>query len=214
MFTFFTVFNLDASPPNAPGEDVLQHWVERATKGDREAASEIYRVSCNRVHRAIRPLCRNDADALDVVQDTFEKALQALPGYRPRAGKSFYSWLLTIALNTARRQGARSARLLTMDESPLSRLRESRQGQAESPEETNLEIKDALLHVLGKLSEQDRKIVCLRYGAEMTAEEIAQLFRMSAANVRKICERRRKTMLAELRAATGDRPIRNEREET
>ncbi len=58
--------------------------------------------------------------------------------------------------------------------------------------------KQALLKALAELPERDRKIVCLRYGAELSAEEVEEVTHVSAANVRKICERQRKALLERL----------------
>ena len=82
--------------------------------------------------------------------------------------------------------------------------RAARDGLAdsESPSDSNSEglweRKNALLEALAELPERDRAVLSLRYGGELSAPEVAQALGLSAANVRKICERRRAELLAKL----------------
>ena len=80
----------------------------RAVAGDRDAFAELvteYYPSCLRV--ATRML-RNTADAEDAVQDTFLRALRALPRFRPEV--PFRAWLFRILLNQCATHGRRHSR--------------------------------------------------------------------------------------------------------
>jgi RNA polymerase sigma-70 factor, ECF subfamily len=80
----------------------------RAVAGDRDAYAELvteYYASCLRV--ATRML-RNAADAEDAVQETFLRALRALPRFRPEV--PFRAWLFRILLNQCATQGRRRSR--------------------------------------------------------------------------------------------------------
>ena len=87
--------------PSRPTDDVAA-WVQRAQAGDAAAFRHIYERYVRRVHRAVRALTPNDADAEDATHDAFAIAWERLETYRPRPSSTFASWLMTIAYNVAR----------------------------------------------------------------------------------------------------------------
>lgn len=191
----FTLDGLDGSGLNeAADEDEVQRLVDRARRGDRAAAGRIYRLHAKRVFRALRPLCRNDEEAEEVLQDAFIKALGALVRYRRRRGARFITWLLTISLNTARsRLRRKPVTLVPTEPATLERL---------GPRTANLDDSDedearraALMFALSELSDRDREIVTLRYGSGLNASEVGAVCGIREANVRKICQRRRDRLL-------------------
>lgn len=52
----------------------------------------------NDLYFAALAMCRNEADALDVVQETFYKAYRSFADFRPQAG-GFKAWMFTILRN-------------------------------------------------------------------------------------------------------------------
>jgi RNA polymerase sigma factor (sigma-70 family) len=56
------------------------------------------------------------------------------------------------------------------------------------------------LNALGELSRRERDIVSLRYGAELSANEIANIVTLEPANVRKVLERTRARLGAQIEA--------------
>lgn len=96
-------------------------WTElalRARDGDQQALEDLVRVS----QREVRILCAHlgDPDTVDdLVQDTYFRALRALPRFRNDG--SARSWLLTIARNAcadATRRRVRRRRRVAGDELP------------------------------------------------------------------------------------------------
>lgn len=73
--------------------------IHRAQAGDQQAFGTLVQQHQGRVHSFVWRLCGNPDHALDITQDTFIKAWQALPDWRPEA--RFQTWLLRIARNTA-----------------------------------------------------------------------------------------------------------------
>jgi RNA polymerase sigma factor (sigma-70 family) len=59
---------------------------------------------------------------------------------------------------------------------------------------------------VAEVPEREREILSLRYGAEMNASEIAEIFNLNPAGVRKICERWRDRLAARIEElqATGE----------
>lgn len=113
--------------------------------------------------------CGDRALAEDLLADTFERVLTARrPFDRRKASEK--TWLYTIALNLLRdhaRRGAAGARALERvsvgDRHPPEREFEA------------VEQRDSLGRALAALSEEERETIALRFGAELTAPEIARL---------------------------------------
>jgi RNA polymerase sigma factor (sigma-70 family) len=108
--------------------------------------------------------------AEDLLADTFEKALRSRRGFNPRRG-SAKNWLYSIALNALRD----SLRRRAAAERASERMGPP-ETEADSAEEA-LAARDELMRAVAVLSEEEREVVALRYGADMTVPEIAELKR-------------------------------------
>lgn len=188
---------VSGSPPEPTSEDEVQRLVTRAQKGEQHAWFQLYRLHVQRVYRTVRPMCGSDAEAEDIVQESFIKAVGALNRYLPRPEARFVSWLMTIAVNTARKRLGRRRALPTPQEK-LDRMREqpSADPTDEAIERAETELKRlALLQALSELDERERQVMTLRYGSDLTAREVSEAVKTSEANVRKICQRQRDRLL-------------------
>src|ERR1035437_2637388 len=74
--------------------------VRRAQAGDRKAFSELVRRHQRPVYRYLLRMLGSHDDAMELTQEAFIKAWQALPQWQPEA--QFRTWLFRIANNTAR----------------------------------------------------------------------------------------------------------------
>jgi len=138
---------------------------------------------------AYRVSSREDAE--DLTQQTFERALRAWPRFDPERAPVAV-WLMAIARNLLidhyrRRGGAR--------QEPLEEVGEERLG-SEMPNPA-LGLDPALAEALTTLSPRDREVIALRFGADLTGPEIAELAGLGLANVQQILSR----SLRKLRAA-------------
>lgn len=192
MWLLFASF-VGVEPDRPVDDEEVQRLVRSARVGNALAARRLYALHVRRLFRAVRPLCASEAEAEDVVQEAFLKALGALTRYEPREGSRFIAWLTTIGLNTASKHAR--GRRRSVELSP-ERLEVLRGAEGEDPEKRAL--RDALLSALAELPERERRILSLRYGAELTSAEVARLAGVSEANVRKICERQRRRLLERL----------------
>jgi RNA polymerase sigma-70 factor, ECF subfamily len=178
-------------------EDAIAPLVEQARAGDTQARHTLYVQHVGRVFRAVRGMLRSDADAEDVTQDAMLTVLTSLHKYRPRADARFAAWVMTIAVNTARRRfRRRRPELTTTGElpeipddgaDPADRLDRARRRRA-------------LLIALAELPERERVIVSLRYGAELNASEIGVAAGVEPATIRKTLERARIRLGARIEA--------------
>ena len=87
--------------PQPPGHVLsTESLVQRAVAGDRQAFAELYERYLTRVYRYIYYLTGGTADVEDLTAQTFLRAWQKVPDFRPR-GHAFVAWLLRIAHNVA-----------------------------------------------------------------------------------------------------------------
>jgi RNA polymerase sigma factor (sigma-70 family) len=110
----------------------------------------------------------NRALAEDVMADTFERALRGRRRFDPRRG-SEKNWLYTIALNLLRdrhrRAQAEERALEQIGEPPI----------ADDAAVDGVGDRDLVRRALAGLSAEEREAVALRYGADLTVPEIAEL---------------------------------------
>ena len=85
--------------------DVDETLVAQAAKGNREAFDELVRRYQSRMFQLVRILTSGDADAEDLVQDTFVRAYRAIGQFR--GDSTFRTWLHRIAVNVVRSHAAR-----------------------------------------------------------------------------------------------------------
>ena len=111
--------------------------------------------------------------AMDLLADTFERALTARrPFDRRKASEK--TWLYTIALNLLRDHTRRTAAGRRALERVLAGEQEQRPASAFDAVEHRVVVQQAL----ECLSEEEREVIALRYGADLTVPEIAKLTRL------------------------------------
>ena len=88
------------SPVRKVEADNDQLLVDRARLGDRHAFDLLVLRYQSRLLALVSRMVSNQADALDVLQDTFLKAYRSLNNFRGES--AFYTWLYRIAINTCK----------------------------------------------------------------------------------------------------------------
>lgn len=112
----------------------------------------------------------DDALAEDVLAETFERVLRARRGYDARRGRE-KTWLYTIALNRLRdRLRSRAAESRALERSAAGHDHASGEHALEAVEQ-----RDLLGRALQVLSDEEREAISLRFGADLTAPEIARV---------------------------------------
>ena len=126
------------------------------------------------------------SDAEDLTQVTFERALRAWGRYDPRRA-SARTWLLAIARNLL----IDFFRQRRIDTEPLSENVGSNgaNGHLATIDHPSIGVSAELEAALATLSDRERELVALRYGAELKGPEIAELTGLSLANVQQILSR-------------------------
>lgn len=149
-----------------------------ASEGDPEAFGKLYDVYVEAIHRRVAHKIRNRADAEDVTEQAFVKALQHISSFDPRRGP-FLAWLSTIAdhlvidYHRARRDTA------VLDEGmPIA--------AADNPEEDVVRMAEAdeLRRAMAGLSEEHQEVLFLRLVAGYSVRDVATLIGKGEGAVR------------------------------
>jgi RNA polymerase sigma-70 factor, ECF subfamily len=167
--------------------------------------ARVYRDHVWRVYGFVAYRVRDHAVAEDLTQATFERALRAWSRFDSRRG-SETAWMLAIARNVVidHHRRDKSGRLVQIDERVLPAL--------PGPEERLTGSSD-LTAALNELSDRDREVIALRFGADLAGAEIAALLDLSLANVQQIISRSLKRLRAVLEAEALQGSGRAERSE-
>jgi RNA polymerase sigma-70 factor (ECF subfamily) len=138
------------------------------------------------------------ADAEDLTQQTFEKALRAWSRFDPARARPG-TWLMAIARNllTDHYRGDRSGLHEPLD------LDSSRAPLA--PPGFELGLAPELEQALSRLGSREREIIALRFGGEYSGPEIAAILGLSLANVQQIMSRSLRRLRADLEGSAGER---------
>ena len=107
-------------------------------------------------------------DAEDVTSEVFERALRYRSSFDPSKGQPI-GWLIGIAKRTA------DYALIARPEDAVAAPDEADPRDVEEDAVRRL----ALSAALDKLEPRDRELIALRYGADMTARQIAQVLELS-----------------------------------
>ena len=163
-----------------------------AGEGDEAAFAELVRRHQDGLYRFVLRLVGTRDEALDIVQDAFVRAWQALPQWQP--GAQFRTWLFRIASNAAL-DALRRRRVVAFE--PLD---ETFEVAADEPDpEKRLELKRrvaALEASLAKLSAEHREILLLREVENMSYEEIGAVLALSEGTVKSRLARARAALVA------------------
>jgi RNA polymerase sigma-70 factor (ECF subfamily) len=151
------------------------------------------RDHAQRVFRFARMLCHNTADSEDLAQEALLKAMRSLNRFDPTRG-SLDTWLWTIVMNVARDAGRASTRAETLWERIV--LRHHSETVEDEVETLALRrISDAqLLDEVTRLPHRYRSLIALRFGGDLSYEEIAQLLHENPAALRQAMRRALKAL--------------------
>lgn len=203
--------SLSASRPNgrkdAPAEE--DRLIALALRGRTEAYGELVRRYQDRLFNALHGFLGSPEDALDVAQEAFLSAWQALDGFK--GGSRFYTWLYRIAMNLAidlRRRHKPTGSLDLADDDatqPPDPAEDADPHVALERDEEVRRVRQALLAV----SEEHRMVLILKDFEGMKYEEIAEVLSVPIGTVRSRLHRARldlRHVLESQQGQAGPRP--------
>jgi RNA polymerase sigma-70 factor (ECF subfamily) len=142
-------------------------------------------------------LCHNPADSEDLAQEALLKAMRNLHRFDPNRG-SLDTWLWSIVMNIARDAGRASTRAETLWE----RIVSGHPSELAGDEVETLALRrlsDAeLLDEVTRLPRRYRSLIALRFGGDLSYDEIAQLLHDNPAALRQAMRRALKVLRTRL----------------
>ncbi|MDQ3549245.1 MAG: sigma-70 family RNA polymerase sigma factor [Chloroflexota bacterium] len=152
---------------------------------DRAAIEQICRTEWRPVYDLIYRTVQNRAEAQDLTQEVFLRAVRSVERYEDR-GDSMHALLVTVALNLLRDRWRRRRPLTAnVDTMPYLATREP------GPEQLALDDLDdlAIQMALRRLPEEQQRVIQLRVIEGRPSQEVAELLGRNAAAIRQIQRR-------------------------
>jgi len=171
--------------------------VRLAQAGDRAAFAHLVRRHQGGVHRFIMRMLGSHEEALELTQETFIKAWQALPQWQPQA--QFKTWIYRIASNTAM-DALRRRKIVEMV--PLEEDYDA-PSQGAGPE-VQLESRQrlwALESALAALSPEQREVILLREIEGLSYAEIGAALDLHEGTVKSRLARAREALASVVRGS-------------
>ena len=141
-----------------------QEAVRRCQMGDREAFRPIVERYGNVLMGTVYLMTRDRAVSEELVQETFVRAWNGIGTFR--LGQPMKPWLVRIAVNQALNAKARRQVL-------VEPLWEAEHGGSTDPGFGRADDRDEVRRALSQLSADHRKVVVLRYFADLSTREVA-----------------------------------------
>lgn len=141
-----------------------QQLIARCREGDREAQRQVFELAADRVFRLFHRMTGNADEASDLTQDVFIRVFTRMHQFRGDC--SLTTWIHRIAVNLAL-AAARRARL---ERGLFIQPREDSSENGTAKSEARLDVQEAL----GRLEEEDRAILLLRYDEGLDYRTIAE----------------------------------------
>ena len=171
------------------------------SEGSAEAFAAFYEEHVWNVYGFFGYRLGSREDAEDLTQITFERALKAWHRFDERRANGS-TWLMAIARNLLvdhyRRGSSERQQPIESEEGGEPEL------AIEPPQEGMLGISPELEEALSRLGQRECELVALRFGADLTGPEIAELTGLSLANVQQILSRSLRRLRAELDSAEAE----------
>jgi len=189
-------FHVDVSQDRNVAADEID-LLARAKARDEGAIRAIIKANNQRLYRLARGILRDDAEAEDVVQETYVRLFTHLEMFRGDASLS--TWLSRIAINEAlgRMRKKKAARQLAEESAETAQIIPfPRQADSDNPEKTmaQREIQRVVEHALDELPEAFRIVFMARVIEGMSVEATAALLDLNLVTVKTRLHRARKML--------------------
>ncbi len=180
----------------------------QAKQGDRSAFTELVNRYAAKVYRTVRHITKNEADAEDVLQETFLKAYSRLDQFKGDA--KFYTWLTRIGVNQAlmKLRQRKDGKFLPLDQQvdteEGSIQREIPSGDADPEQQFEREeLRSLLSSGIDSLPESYRVVLVLRDIEGLSTEETAESLGLSVSAVKSRLLRARLQLRGKLQRVLG-----------
>ena len=188
---------------NEPPDHAL---IAQVRNGEAAAFEKLMRRYNQRVFRAARSVLRDDAEAQDVVQETFVRAFRHLQDFEERS--SVGTWLTRIAVNEAFSRLRRSRLFGSLDNetNPQEGGSYSVESNQPGPEDqaSSRELRSVLIAAIDSLSEDLRTVFMLREIEGLSTLETSEVLQLSSEAVRVRFHRARLALRRQVEKQVGE----------
>ena len=178
-----------------------EHVVHRVLAGETPLYEILMRRHNQRLFRVTRAILHDDAEAEDVIQETYVRAYEKLASFEGRA--KFSTWLIRIAVYEAFARSNRRTRFQSLDEvdTPQTDRSLALTAPARTPEQEcmNRELTSVLQEEILKLPENYRLVFIMRDVEGMSTAEVAECLSLSEENIKVRLHRARALLRRNLR---------------
>jgi len=188
--------------------DIDQLLVESVQNGDKRAFELLVLKYQRKLMRLVLYFVKNQAEAEDIVQDTFIKAYRALPNFRGES--AFYTWLYRIGVNSAKNHlVAQRRRVPTLSDTDAQEAESFKEAgglrEATTPESilASKQLAETVNAAMNGLPEDLRITISLREIDGLSYEEIAEMMECPIGTVRSRIFRARETIANKIRPLLG-----------
>lgn len=202
-------FNENLHPMNSP-DSQPEYSIEKLRQGDRAEFARLVDDSAGAILRLALKMLGDEQDAEDVLQNTFLKAMQSLPGFEGRS--SLLTWLHRIAINEAlmllrrRRPHVQIAEESSGDEVDLPLpVQLTDWCCLPEPDLLSAESKRALDRAIERLPEKLRVVFLLRDIEGLSIQETSEALELTETAVKTRLLRARLQLREELSVYFGER---------
>ena len=159
-----------------------QHWVEEAHNGDPDAIGRLYEEYSDRIYRYALLRTGDPSEAEDVTEQVFLKMMESLPTFSWKGKSSFSSWLYRIAHNQVVDSVRHNSRHPHVRLEHLDNVLEAEIGDPHQYAEQK-EFLQQVITCMQELTELQIQVILLKYGAELSNAEVAEVLGRSKDTV-------------------------------
>jgi len=153
--------------------------VRKAQQRDQEAFAQLYEENFDKIYRYIVLKIGNKAEAEDMTQQVFLKALQSISSFKWK-GVAFSAWLFRIAHNQVVDYLRKKTKRVT---APLDDSLPSSERSPEMVTEGKLDI-EQLIIATRQLTAAQREVISLRFAGELPIAQVARVMGKSEGAVK------------------------------
>jgi RNA polymerase sigma-70 factor, ECF subfamily len=170
--------------------------IERAAHGDQEAFGHLWEIHHAAAMAAALRLCHQRALAEEITQGAFLLAWRGLPRFQK--GNPFRPWLMRIlyrhALDVMEKQRT-YLHPISLDDALELEVQSSSDSHMEQADlQEQVARREEVQQALAQLGSEQRRVIALRYGADLTEVDIAQVLGWPVGTVKSRLNRARERL--------------------
>jgi RNA polymerase sigma-70 factor, ECF subfamily len=162
------------------GKELLKkNYVRKAKEGDKKAFQELIESEKIKLYKIAYLYCKNEDDALDILQETLYKALASIHNLKEE--EYFSTWITRILINNAKDFLRKKNRSIPMEFEYLN--------TNQSLPSQDIEDRMDLLKAIDYLDEKEKSALILRYYRDYTVNQIAVVLDIPEGSVKSTIHR-------------------------